>query len=368
MKKVLFCASRSSHIRNFHLPYLHAFKARGYEVWVFVGDNEEIPFADHVITLPLIKSMWSISNIRAIFLARKWLKTCKYDVISANTALAGVAVRLALMLTGETPQVFYIVHGFFFRETDRVKKWMGLLSEKLCKPKTDIMMVMNNEDKEIAEKYKLYGKKLYFIPGMGVNFPHVPPAEKSVREKVKKVFGIPEDAFTFVFAGEFLKRKNQELLIRAFSVIGKKHPDTRLVLAGEGVMEENCKHLAMELDIWEQVLFLGYVTDIPGLYLSCDVCVAPSLLEGLPFNVIEAMLSGLIVLANDSKGNRDLIKDRKTGFLFSGAEDLVEKMEYMLEHFEELSPIRKNAQKQAQIYKLENAFPTVMKVYDENLF
>lgn len=315
MKKVLYCASTVSHINNFHLPYLKAFHNMGYEVHVAVNERVTIKWADKVFALPFYKNLLSIKNIIAIFQARKLLKENQYEKVITNTTLAGVIVRIAALLLKNRPKIYHIVHGYIFNADSGIKKYFYLVPEKIAAIVSDVVMVMNREDHEMAEKYKLYKDKLYYIDGMGVDpsrFKIVSPEEKIA---YKQRLGFKEDDFLFVYVAEFSKRKNQKMLIRAFSKC--KLEKAHLLLAGDGKLLEECKRLVDRLKQTERIHFLGYVKDVPSLYCACDCAVSTSKAEGLPFNIIEAMGCGLPVIASNIKGHRDLVENELYGLLFS---------------------------------------------------
>lgn len=321
-KKILFCASTISHINNFHLPYLKAFHEQGYEVWVAANKSESVPYADHVVALPLSKKLMSFQNVRAIFAAKKLLKDQNFDIISTHTTLASAVVRAAIMLIHKKPKVFCTVHGYLFNKNDGIKKWIYLLPEKICAHVTNVLMVMNHEDYDIAEKHKLYRDKLYYINGMGIDLSRFPPISQDERSALKKKQRFSESDFLFVYAAEFSKRKNQSMLIHAFANACTRMPNAKLLLAGDGTLLEECKELVKKLHMEKDILFLGYVEDMGKLYSACDVCVTTSRIEGLPFNVMEAMACGLPVIASDIKGHRELVSLGETGTLF-GLEDAV---------------------------------------------
>lgn len=83
--------------------------------------------------------------------------------------------------------------------------------------------------------------------------------------------------------------------------------------------------MAAELHIEKQVHFFGYVTEMDTLYPLCDAAVSTSKIEGLPFNILEAMSCGRPVLISDTKGHRDLVENKKE-FLFQTEEELFEKI------------------------------------------
>ena len=332
MQKILFCASTTSHIRNFHLPYIKALQECGYEVWVAANKKEDIPHTHQVESFPFSKSFLNIRNISCIFKLRKFLLIERFDKISTHTTLASTIIRAAVLLMPKNmrPRVFYISHGFLFHETDGLKKWIYLLPEKICTPVTNILMVMNQEDLEIAQKHHLYKEQLHFINGIGFDSSKFKPLSLEVRVNERKALGYSDKSYLFVYAAEFSKRKNQEFLIRAFAKAAPKIPHAHLLLAGTGALLEKCKLQAKELNIENQILFLGYVTEMDKLYPLCDAAVSSSKIEGLPFNILEAMSCGLPILISDTKGHRDLVKSKKE-FLFQTEQELSEKMiEYVL--------------------------------------
>lgn len=113
-----------------------------------------------------------------------------------------------------------------------------------------------------------------------------------IRETMRKELKL-EDAFVVGHIGRFSLQKNQERLICIFAELLNKHPNTVLLLCGEGEDKDSCKKKAKELAIDDKVLFLGNVKDPQNYYQAMDVFVLPSLFEGLPLVGVEAQASGL---------------------------------------------------------------------------
>lgn len=122
-------------------------------------------------------------------------------------------------------------------------------------------------------------------------------------------------AFTILCVARLIPRKGIDYLIRALPVISKAHPDVRLVIVGEGNMEQELKKLASELDVKERVDFRGYVRhdELPGIYREADIFVLPSLWEGMSNTLLEAIASGLPVVVTETGGTAELVKDIGTG-------------------------------------------------------
>lgn len=364
-KKILFCASTISHIKNFHLPYLKAFHEQGYEVWVAANKSEPVQYADYVVALPLSKKFMSFQNVKAIFVARRLLKEQSFDIVSTHTTLASAVIRAAIILIHRKPKVFCTVHGYLFNENDGLKKWVYLLPEKICAYVTSVLMVMNHEDYEIAEKHRLYRDKLYYIDGMGIDLSKFKPVLQEERIVTRKVKGFAEDDFLFVYAAEFSKRKNQSLLIHAFANACTQMPNAKLLLAGEGILLEGCKALVKELHMEKQIHFLGYIQDMESLYSICDVCVTTSRIEGLPFNVMEAMACGLPVIASDIKGHRELVEDGKAGLIFESENQkkLEERLEMIYNNQELYLKFQKEEKLKIRNFNIEKVKGKILEVY-----
>lgn len=368
MKKILFCASTISHIRNFHLPYLQEFHKRGYEVWVTANSNESVPYADQVVVLPFAKSLLSFQNVKAIFMAKRLLKEHDFDIVSTHTALASAIIRAAILLLNKKPKVFCTVHGYLFHENDGLKKWIYLLPEKICARVTNVLMVMNHEDYDIAKKHRLYNGRLAYINGMGIDLDKFPPITTEEKNSIRRKMGISEDDFLFVYAAEFSKRKNQAFLIHSFAEVCQEYPKMKLLLAGKGSLLEDCKELVRQLHREDQIRFLGYVSDMRELYATCDVCVSTSRIEGLPFNIMEAMACGLPVVASDIKGHRELVQDGETGLLYKDGDsaDLQEKLIDISKNQDNfITKAEKNIRTELDPYILEKVFEQVMAIYEE---
>ena len=96
-----------------------------------------------------------------------------------------------------------------------------------------------------------------------------------------------------------------ETTIRAFAKVSEEN--IGLVICGKGVLEHALKELCRELGIEKKVFFLGYRTDIIEIYKCCDIFLFTSYQEGLSVALMQAMATGLPIVASDIRGNRDLL-------------------------------------------------------------
>ena len=129
------------------------------------------------------------------------------------------------------------------------------------------------------------------------------------------------------------KNKNQELILRMVAEYKKKGGSICYALCGRGTEESRLRKLTAELGIEDEVKFLGYHKDIYEIYKMADIFVFPSLREGMPVALMEAMASGLPVICSNIRGNRDLLVDQEGGVLVEGhkLDDYVKALEWMIE-------------------------------------
>ncbi len=367
MKKILFCASRASHIINFHLPYIEYFKDNGYTVDIIVQGNISDKRIDNCFDTEFTKNPFSPNNIKTILKIKEILLNGKYDIICSNTTLAGVAVRAAVMLIkGRRPYFVHISHGYMFGRDSSIKSHFYRMCEKATSKPIDDLVVMNEEDYYLAKKYKL-GKNLHYIYGMGINTEKFPNLTEEEIISVRKSLSADTNNFIMLCVGEFSERKNQTQLIEAFRILSEKHKNIILVFAGNGKMFDKCVNKAKKYELYGKIKFMGQVDDINRLYRSCNLLLSASKMEGLPFNVMEALACGLPAVVSDIKGHRDLIKNNENGFLFEKDDisELVRVIDGLISNKELYKYIKSNTYLQDK-YLLENAKPQLLKILDRN--
>jgi glycosyltransferase involved in cell wall biosynthesis len=124
-----------------------------------------------------------------------------------------------------------------------------------------------------------------------------------------------------LFVGTWLDRKGVYYLSEAFSLVAKKIPGLRLTVAGCSTPVEQVKN-AFAPSVREQVTVLPFVTreEIPAVYRSHDIFVFPSLVEGMPLTLLEAMATGMPVVTTNTCGMADVVEDEANGLLVPTAD------------------------------------------------
>ena len=128
-------------------------------------------------------------------------------------------------------------------------------------------------------------------------------------------FGIPDDAFTIAAAGQLIPRKGHRHLLQAMSSLHRKYPQLRLVIFGEGYLNNQLREQAASLGLGGTVQFAGFREDLDGLVGCFDLFVHPASAEGLSVAVMKASAAGLAVVACDAGGVSEVVADGSTGIL-----------------------------------------------------
>ena len=132
---------------------------------------------------------------------------------------------------------------------------------------------------------------------------------------VRAEFGIPDDAFAMAAAGQLIPRKGHRYLLEAMSALKLTHPQSRLVIFGEGYLNNQLRAQAASLGLGDVVQFAGYRDDLDSFVSCFDLFVHPASAEGLGVAVLKAAAAGLAVVACDAGGVGEVVIDGETGLL-----------------------------------------------------
>ncbi|MDP2689744.1 MAG: glycosyltransferase [Deltaproteobacteria bacterium] len=142
---------------------------------------------------------------------------------------------------------------------------------------------------------------------------------KTSRQELRKKYGLGPNDRMVLNTGSLTAQKNQLSLIRAVHLLAQKGMEIRLFIAGEGVLRGELEREVKALGIESSVRLLGYREDIPSLLKAADVFAFPSLWEGLPIALLEALACGTTALASDIPVHRKILGAGRFGWLTPAA-------------------------------------------------
>ncbi|MBE6648424.1 MAG: glycosyltransferase family 4 protein [Ruminococcaceae bacterium] len=325
MKKVLLVATVQSHICQFHKPLMKLLCENGYEVHVAARNNLaeknglKMEYASKVFDIQFKRSPFHPGNLSAYKEFSKILKDNTYEIIHCNTPVGGIIARIAgNKYRKKGTKVFYTAHGFHFYNGAPKNNWMIYYPiEKFMAHFTDKLITITGEDTELAiKKFKC---DVFHLHGVGASTSRFFPITTEEQEKQKEELGISGKIILNV--GELLPNKNQKTAVKAMKKVLEKYPDATLLIAGNGSEKENLENLIKAEKLEENVKLLGYTREVNKYMQVCDFLVACSYREGLPLNLMEAMLCGKPVVASTNRGHRELVKEGVNGYLYTPDND-----------------------------------------------
>lgn len=316
--KILYVTTIGSTM-DFFRSLLRELTAAGHTVEIATNETER-PVSAYfrslgctVHQIDCSRSPLSGGNRKAVRQLRALVQQEHYDIVHCHTPVAALCTRLACRGVRKTgTRVFYTAHGFHFYKGAPKKNWLLFYPiEKFCARMTDVLVTINHEDFERAKR-KLHAGQVVYVPGVGIDTARFRDAAAD-RAEMRRSLGIPEAATVLLSVGELNQNKNHETAIRAIAEL--QDPSVYYLIAGVGPLKDSLTALAAGLGLADRVQLLGYRNDVDLLYKTADILVFPSFREGLPVSVMEAMASGLPIVAASNRGTRELIRDGENGIL-----------------------------------------------------
>lgn len=321
VKKVLLTATVQSHIAQFHRPLAEVLHEHGYELHVAARNNLgeknglSLDFADKVFDVPFSRSPKSPDNVKAYFQLKKILAADTYDVVHCNTPMGGIVTRLAAVKARKQgTRVFYTAHGFHFYKGASKKNWLVFYPvEKIMAGFCDTLITITKEDRRLAEQK--FHTNVEHIHGVGVYTERYHAVSDAEKLQMRSKEGLKDSDFVILCTGELNQNKNQKALIKAAAELKESIPGLKILLAGNGPLEQELRMQIRELGVEDEVRLLGYRTDLEKVTPAADLVVSCSYREGLPLNILEAMLCRKPVVASVNRGHRELVRTGYNGYL-----------------------------------------------------
>lgn len=367
--KVLLTATVQSHICQFHKPLVEMLHSHGCEVHVAAKDNLaeknglKLDFVEKVYNIPFSRSPKSTDNLKAYKQLKKIIDEGGYDVIHCNTPMGGIVTRLAAVKARKKgTKVYYTAHGFHFYKGAPKKNWIVFYPiEKFFSRITDVLITITNEDYNLAtEKFHC---RVSHIHGVGVNENRYHPVCSEEQTNLRSELGFNADQKIILCIGELLPNKNQKMAIQMMKKVVERFPDAQLVLAGNGPEKENLERLIKENALENNVQMIGYCLFLEKYQRVADILVACSHREGLPLNLVEAMMSENPVVASVNRGHRELISDGVNGYLVNDADEMSQKVVELLSDNGLKERLGSSARIFAADYSCENVKKELEKIY-----
>jgi glycosyltransferase involved in cell wall biosynthesis len=328
---------------------------RGHEIHVITSHDDGLPnfnkekgFYIHRIPIPKVRIIRGIIFTLNIFFK---IRTIKPDIVHVQDLEMGISAYLSRKIL----KVPYIIWGRG-SDVNLPNQFIRTTAKPILQNANAILAL--TEDMRIKLR-KIYDTEIYVIPN-GIDLEEnngvtIYPARKT-------------DTKNILFVGSLYPVKGVEYLIIAMKIVHDKMPEARLIIVGDGEEREHLAVLSVNLGIQKYVQFVGKVPHemVKTFMQQADVFVLPSLSEGLPNVILEAMACGLPIVASRVGGIPDTITNETNGYLIEpkDSDDLAKKIILLLQDYALLKKISENNRKIVKKYAWENVIFELEKIYE----
>jgi glycosyltransferase involved in cell wall biosynthesis len=307
---------------HFLLPLMRGLRASGHEVVGACAHGNLVAKIEaegfRTIDVPIRRSANPLALWRSYRAIRQMLAVEKFDMVHVHTPVAALAGRVAAWQAG-VPNIVYTAHGFYFHEhMPWPKRGAHIGLEWLAGRTTDLLLTQAEEDAATARNLGLARGPIHAI-GNGSDPARFRPAipTETTRADIRAALGTSPDRPVILMVGRLVAEKGYPELVEAMRDV-----DAELWIVGERLASDHAGGIdatiaAAESDpvLKSRIRRLGYRSDVPELLRAADIFTLPSHREGMPRSIVEAMLTGLPVVATDIRGSREEVAEGQTGLL-----------------------------------------------------
>jgi glycosyltransferase involved in cell wall biosynthesis len=321
--------------------------------------------------------LFDLVNIRLFFNLFKLFLKERPDVIHLNSSKAGGIGAIAAFIfktlhpIGYTvsPKVIFTVHGWPFKENRPLPSralifflsWLSSLFH-------DRIILINTADLKSAEKFVPPKKRVLIFNGVEeISFFSRQEARTFFSKKIWA--NIAENDLLIGTVAELTKNKGLHYLIDAIPWIKDRIPDKkyRILILGEGEERQNLQSKIRRYGLEKTIFLVGFIPDAKCYLKGLDLFVLPSLKEGLPYTIIEAMQAGLPLIATEVGGIPDIIEHGKDGCIIKpkNSKELAEKLTEFMERPELYRKYAEKAFNKSKKFSLQTMIEKTITIYEK---
>lgn len=326
----------------------------------------------------LVRKLHPLKDLLAIFELQKAFRELEPNIIHLNSGKAGFLGSIAAGLAGQRNKVIFTAHGFSFLEPN--PWWLRTLylwAEKIAKPFRQKIICVSEYDRQQALKQKIGAEKQLITIHNGIDTEKFQILRGQLQ--INSKFKIPNTKLVSTIA-HLYPTKGLKYLIEAAKIVTAKFPAVSFVVIGEGQEKTKLESRIKNYGLGEKFFLLGAIPNASQYLTEFDIFVLPSIKEGFPYTILEAMAAGLPIVATNVGGIPEMITPslsppiplRGTGGEEVGVgilvppknpETLAEVIIYLLNHPDLAEKLIQNAREKVGHFTVQKMLAETEKVY-----
>jgi len=266
-----------------------------------------------------------------------------FDIVHSHGSVAGFYGRT---LRKHNPDIksIHSIHGIhYLNNPNMILRNVSKSVEQYLVQYTDMTICENQNDNKIGIENRILNSEKTVLINNGIDITKFTNRKKNT-ELFHKL-GLNENHFVIGNVSRFDVQKNQMLLIQSAYYLVRKYPQMRLVFVGDGHTLNTMKRFAKDSNLENYIVFTGEVENIEDYYPLFDVFVLPSMWDGMPYTLLEAMASRLPVICSNLGNNLEIIKNNYSAMTVNPNEmdDMFQKISVLYQNKELGEKIAQNA-------------------------
>jgi len=266
-----------------------------------------------VLEVPMVRRISPLQDLHCLRQIRQLLREQPPDIVHTHSAKAGFLGRHAASQACSA-RIVHTPHVLPFQtRVSSLAVWMYRKLERYAGRRTDAMIALSEYQAGLMEWARLVPAERVRVIRNGID-----PAAMQVevdRNSLRSQLDIPPEAVVIIALGNLRPQKGYDTLVAAAPMVMEREPRACFLIAGAGEAADDIAAQIEAAELYPFVRMLGWREDVPELLAISDLFVMPSLWEGCPYALLEAMSAGVPVVASDIPGINDVIADGQSGWL-----------------------------------------------------
>ena len=329
MKKILYLITSSEYggAQKYVFDLAVNLPEAKYQATVAAGSGDGELFK-RLAGFPLVKAI-KLSNLKRLpgpLAAKRCLKEIlelltkeQPDILHLNSSMAGClgswAAKVYKKNTKANLKVVYTVHGWVFLEPSFLKPRIYFLAEKITARWKDVFIVLSERDLQIGLKRKISRENKFVKIYNGLNDEAPCFLTKETARKILPAEFQKNNLPIIGTIANFYPTKGLQYLIEAARLLKEKNKNINFIIFGDGPEKKKLEKQIAESNLEKNIFLAGRIPSAARYLTAFDIFILPSVKEGLPYAILEAMAAELPIVATGVGGIPELIENNKSGLL-----------------------------------------------------